>query len=96
MKRISNPFLPQIDKTEQCESLCKRQIIIESPPEPTLGLMTAVQNEYDNFFCYMLINPTCDVVVSLACYSYSKSAILGWFKSVENDYLNGDVKAKIF
>ena len=38
MKRVWNPLLPQIDITEQYESLCKRQIIIENPPEPTLAL----------------------------------------------------------
>ena len=31
------PLLPQINITEQCESLCTRQIIFENPPEPTLG-----------------------------------------------------------
>ena len=45
---------------------------------------------------YMLINPSRDVVASLACYSLSKSARLGGFKSVENDYLNGDVTPRIF
>ena len=40
----------------------------------------------------MLINPSSDVFVSLACYSYSKSVGLEGFKSVENDYLNGDVQ----
>ena len=37
MKWVWNPFL-QINITEQCESLCKRQIIFENPPEPTLSL----------------------------------------------------------
>ena len=37
------------------------------------------------FFGYMLINPTRDVVVSLACFSYSESVRLGLrFNSVEN------------
>ena len=31
------PLLPQINMTEQSESLCKRQIIFENHPEPTLG-----------------------------------------------------------
>ena len=35
MKRVWNPLLPQINITEQYESLCKRQIIFETPPEPT-------------------------------------------------------------
>ena len=30
-------LLPQIDITQQCESLCTRQIIFETLPEPTLG-----------------------------------------------------------
>ena len=37
MKRVWNPLLPQINITEQCESLCRRHIIFENPPEPTLG-----------------------------------------------------------
>ena len=47
-------------------------------------------------YMYMLINPSRDVVASLACYSYSKSVRLGGFKSVWNDYLNGDVTPRIF
>ena len=31
------PLLPQINMTEQSESLCKRQIIFENHLEPTLG-----------------------------------------------------------
>ena len=31
MKRVWNALLPQIYITEQCESLCKRQIIFEKP-----------------------------------------------------------------
>jgi len=38
----------------------------------------------------MLISPSRAVVVSLFRDSYSKSVRLGGFKSVENDYLNGD------
>ena len=37
MKGVWNPLLPQIYITEQCESLCTRQISFENPPEPTLG-----------------------------------------------------------
>ena len=37
MKRVWNPLLPQINLTEQCESLCTGQIIFENPPETTLG-----------------------------------------------------------
>ena len=37
MKRFWFPLLPQINITEQCESLCKRQIIFENPLEPTLS-----------------------------------------------------------
>ena len=44
----------------------------------------------------MLINPSRDVVVSLACYLYSKLVILGQFKSMENDYLKRDVTSMIF
>ena len=55
-------------------------------PEPTFGLVSGTL-----FNGFMLINPSREVVVSLACYSYSKSVRLGEFKSVENDYLNGDV-----
>ena len=32
-----DPLLPQNNITEQCESLCKHEIIFENPPEPTLG-----------------------------------------------------------
>ena len=39
----------------------------------------------------MLISPSRKVVVSLFRDSYSKSVRLGGFKSMENDYLNGDV-----
>ena len=46
-------------------------------------------------FGYMLINRSRDVVASSACYSYSKSVRLGRFKSVENDYLKGDVTPQI-
>ena len=44
----------------------------------------------------MLISPSRGVVVSLFCDSYSKSVRLGGFKSVENDYLNGDVTPWFF
>ena len=30
MKKVRNPLLPKINITEQCESLCKRQIIFEN------------------------------------------------------------------
>ena len=36
IKRVWNPLLPQINITEQRESMCTRQIIFENPPEPTL------------------------------------------------------------
>ena len=36
-KRVWNPHLPQINITEQCESLCKRRIIFEIPSERTLS-----------------------------------------------------------
>ena len=40
----------------------------------------------------MLINPSRDVMVSFFVrYLYSESARLQEFKSVDNDYLNGDV-----
>ena len=44
----------------------------------------------------MLISPSRGVVVSLFRDSYSKSVRLGGFKSVENDYLNGNVTPRIF
>ena len=44
----------------------------------------------------MFISPSRDVVVSLFCDSYSKSVRLEGFKSVENDYLNGDFTPRIF
>ena len=44
----------------------------------------------------MLINPSREVVFSLFSDSYSKSVRLGGFKSVENNYLNGDVTPRIF
>ena len=42
MKRVWNPLLPQIDTTEHCESLCRKQIIFEDPPEPTLGFNNTI------------------------------------------------------
>ena len=60
---VWNPLLPQINITTQCE-LCKRQIIFEYPPEPTLGFDIATV-WIQSFFGYMLINPSRDVVVSL-------------------------------
>ena len=83
---------------EQCESLCKRQIIFENPLEPTLSFDIGTEmNEYNiYFFGYMLISPSRGVLVSLFRDSYSKSVRLGGFKSVENDYLNGDVTPRIF
>ena len=90
IKRVWNPLLPLINIAEQRESLGKRQIIFKNPPEPTLGF------DIDRIFGYMLINPSCDVVVSLFRDSYSKSVRLGGFKSMENDYLNGDVTPRIF
>ena len=48
MKRVWNPHLPQINITEQCESLCKRQIIFENPLEPTLSFdIETEMNEYN-------------------------------------------------
>ena len=77
MKSVWNPLLPQINISEQCELLCKREIIFENPPEPTLSL-TLGQNEYNTFFGYMLISPSCDVVVSLfAIHILSRSGYEG-------------------
>ena len=84
--------LPHINTKEQCESLCKRQIIFENPLEPTLSF--DIGTEY--FFGYMIVSPSRGVVVSLFRNSYSKSVRLRGFKSVENDYLNGDVTPQIF
>ena len=36
-------LFPQINITEQCESLCTRQIIFENPPEPTLGIYNGTE-----------------------------------------------------
>ena len=88
MKRVLNPLLPQINITEQCESLCIRQIIFENPPEQTLGFDSGTKR-------YMLINQSRAVVASLAYYSYSKLVRLEGFKSVKNDFLNGDVTPRI-
>ena len=44
-------------------------------------------------FGYMLINPSRDVVVSLACYSYYK---VGVVQVNGDDYLIGDVTPRIF
>ena len=97
MKRVGvwRPLLPQIYKTEQCKSLCKRQIIFETRLNQPWVLKLR-QNEYNHFSGYRSINQSRDVVVSLACYSYSKLVKLGEFKSVKNDYLNGDVTLWIF
>ena len=85
MKRVWNLLLPQIDIIGQCESLFTRRIIFENPPETTLGFESGTE-----------CSVTCDVVASLACYSYSKSIRLGGVKSVRNDYLHGDVTSRIF
>ena len=66
MKMVWNPLLPQINIAELCESLC---------PRHRLNQPWVLQ--WDRMFDYMLINPSRDVVVSLACYSYSKSVKLG-------------------
>ena len=55
MKRVWNLLL-QFEIIEQCESLCTTQIIIENPPEPTLGFDSESE----------LFNPSGDVVASLA------------------------------
>ena len=68
MKRAWNPLLPQIFITEQCESLCERQIIFENPPVLTLGQKILVL-----YIGYMLISPSRDVVISLFRDSYYKS-----------------------
>ena len=67
MKRVWNPLFPQIDITEHCNSLCKRQISLKTA-WTNLGV---AQNEYNHFFGYIFINPSRDLVVSLACHSYS-------------------------
>ena len=91
MKRVWNPLLPKINIKEQCESLCKRQIFFENPLEPTLSF--DIGTEMNTI--YNLITPSRCVLVSLFRDSYSKSVRLGGFKSVENDYLNGDVTPRI-
>ena len=91
MKRVWDPFLTQIDIREQCQSLCKRQIIFENLPEPTLGFDNGTECIQS-----LLLKPSRDVVVSLVCYSYSKSVRLGRFNSVESDHLNGNVRARYF
>ena len=50
---------------------------------------------YNHFFGYMLINPSRQVAVSLESYSCSTLVRLGGFKSVENNYLNGNVTHRI-
>ena len=71
MKSVWNLLLLQINITEQCESLCKRQIIFENPSETTLSF--DIGTEKIQYFGYMLISPSLDVVVSLFHDSYSKS-----------------------
>ena len=93
MKRVWNPLLPQINIKEQFESLCKRQILWK-PLEPTLSFDIGT-DWIQYFFGYMLISLPRYVVVSLFRDSYFKSIRLGGFKSVENDYLNGDVTPRI-
>ena len=85
MKRVWNPLLPQID----CESLCKRQNIWK-PASPNLGFW---QWDIMNTINVRLhVNQTSrGVVVSLACYSYSKLVRLG------GDYFeNFRIKVSIF
>ena len=49
------------------------------------------------FSDYIWINPSRDMLLSMQhCYSYSRSVKLRYFKSVENDYFNGDVALQIF
>ena len=94
MKSVWNPLVPQINIIEQCESLCKRQVIFENPPEPTLSF--DIGTEKIQYFGYMLISPTRGVVFSLFRDSYNKSVRLGGFKSVELLYLNGGVTTDFF
>ena len=54
-----------------------------------------IGTEKIQYFGYMLISPSRDVVVSLFCDSYYKSVRLGGFKFVENHYLNGGVTPRI-
>ena len=80
MKRVWNHLLPKINITEQCESLCKRQIIFENPPEPTLSF--DIGTEKIQYFGYMVTSSIRDVIVSLFLDSYYKLVRLGRFKSV--------------
>lgn len=50
------------------------------------------QDEYNQLFGYMLISRPREVVVSVACYSFSRSVRLrGFFKSVEDDYFKREI-----
>ena len=53
MKRGWNPLLPQINIKEQCESLCKRQIIFENPLESTLSFDIGTEKIYINFWLHV-------------------------------------------
>ena len=64
---IWNPLLPQIYKTEQCKSLCKKQIIFETRLNQS-WVLTLRQNEYNHFPGYMSINQSINHVMSLLVY----------------------------
>lgn len=71
--------LPQIDSTEQFESLSKRQIIFGKPPKPLLGF------ESHHVMSFLV----------QYCYSYSRSVMLRGFYSADNEYFNGDFTSRI-
>ena len=84
MKRIWNPIFPKIILFNCASHSVKGRAIFENQPDQPWVLIVG-QNEYNHYFGYMLLNPSRDVDVSLARYSYAKSVRLGRFKSVEND-----------
>ena len=85
MKRVWKTFFPKLIQQNSASHYVKGRSSLQ-----TLGFEIGTE-WIKSFFGYMLINPSHDVVVSFFRYLYSKSVRLEEFKSVENDYLNGDV-----
>ena len=84
MKMVWIPLLLQINITEQCETLCKRQIIFGNPPE-SKWVLTLGQNEYNNFF-WLHVNQFI-VVVSLFRKVQVRGEWLSQWRCYSTDFL---------
>ena len=74
MKRVLNPLLPKTEILEQCESLCKRQIIFENQPELTLGFDSGAEWK-QSFFWWLVYQSITSLSVKHAIHILSRS---GW------------------